>query len=285
MCFINLISLLLTIACSTSIALILKYSSVNKGNPILLISGNYFIASVIGIILFFVEPNAGHSLSTLLFGAVIGGIFVFSFFSFAKSIDVAGTALSTLSSRISLFIPVILSIIFFNEEPELIHVFGFALAGLTIYLFSQSLKRDKSRTITSKDSAFLLVLMIGIGIGDFTMKIFQHTQPIAEKQFFIFSIFFFSFIYSFGFVLLKKIPFDKRTILSGGILGVPNILSSIFLIAALESIEAILVYPLVNIGIILFTAIFAYLIWHESLNRLGIISLITGLASIILLTL
>lgn len=251
----------------------------------MLISSNYFVAALIGFVLFISEPGSDYSLFTFLFGGIMGAVFVFSFFSFSKSIDVAGTALSTLSSRISLFIPVILSIIFFGESPSYLQIIGFAVTGLTIYIFYLSLRRDKTKTITLIDYGYLLVLMVGIGFADFSMKIFQQTQPIIEKQFFIFSIFFFAFVYSFGIILIKKIPFEKKTIISGAVLGVPNVFSSVFLIGALENIEAILVYPVVNIGIILLTAVLAFIIWKESLSRMGIISLITGLISIILLTL
>lgn len=280
-----MISLILTIACSTSIALILKYSSVNKGNPVLLLASNYFIASVIGFILFLIEPNSEYSFSTIIYGAVLGFIFVFSFFSFTKSIDAAGTALSTLSSRISLFIPVVLSIIFFGEVPTTANLFGFFFTIITIYLFYLSLKRDKSRTLKPMDFFYLASVMVGIGLADFSMKFFQQTKPMEEKQFFITSIFFFAFIYSFGVVLYKRIPLKKKTILSGGILGIPNVFSSVFLIGALQSIAAILVYPVVNIGVILLTALFAYMFWKESINRLGLFSLLTGLIAIILLTL
>ncbi|MDZ7765726.1 MAG: hypothetical protein U5K00_15130 [Melioribacteraceae bacterium] len=280
-----MISLLLTIACSTSIALILKYSSVNKGNSILLIASNYLVASIIGFVMFMIEPEAKFSFSSLIFGAVIGTVFVSSFFAFSKSIDVAGTALSTLSSRISLFIPVALSILLYSEIPTFFNLLGFAFAGITIYLFYLSLRHNKTRTITLKDILYLAGLMIGIGIGDFSMKVFQQTHPIVEKQFFIFSIFFFAFIYCFIIIFVKKIPLKRHTILSGSVLGVPNVLSSVFLIAALETIPGILVYPLVNIGVILLTALLAFIIWREKIDRLGLFSLFTGVVTIVLLTL
>jgi len=279
-----MISLILTIACSTSIALILKYSSVNRGNPILLLASNYFIASLIGAVFFFTEPNSTHSFQTVIYGAILGFLFVFSFFSFTKSIEVAGTALSTLSSRISLFIPVAFSIFLFNETPTTLNLIGFVFTAITIYLFYLSLRKDKSRSLKPIDFFFLASVMIGIGFADFSMKVFQQTRPLEEKQFFITSIFFFAFVYSGSIVLLKKIRLNKKTIVSGSILGIPNVLSSVFLIGALESIAAIIVYPIVNIGIILFTTILAYLFWKESLNRLGVLSLLTGLISIILLT-
>lgn len=232
-----------------------------------------------------IEPDAKFSFSSLIFGAVIGTVFVSSFFAFSKSIDVAGTALSTLSSRISLIIPVALSILLYSEIPTLYNLFGFAFTGITIYLFYLSLRHDKTRTISLKDFLYLGGLMIGIGIGDFSMKVFQQTHPIVEKQFFIFSIFFFAFIYCVTIIFIKKIPLKRHTILSGSVLGVPNVLSSVFLIAALETIPGILVYPLINIGVILLTALLAFLIWREKIDRLGLLSLFTGLIAIVLLTL
>ncbi len=280
-----MISLILTITCSTSIALILKFSSVNKGNSILLLASNYFVAAIIGFILFKIEPMSEYSLRTFLFGGILGSLFVASFFAFSKAIDAAGTALSTLSSRISLVIPVVLSIILFNEQPTLFNIGGFVLTGITIYLFYLSLRRDKTRSLQIKDFIYLAGVLIGIGLADFSMKVFQQTQPIAEKQFFIFSIFFFAFIYCIIIVLYKKIPFNRKTVLSGFVLGVPNVFSSVFLIGALESIEAILVYPIVNVSIILLTTIVAYLIWKEKVDRLGILSLLSGIIAIIFLTL
>lgn len=280
-----MISLLLTIACSTSIALILKYSSVNKGNSILLLASNYFIAAVIAFILFLADPNSGYSFTVLIWGALLGLVFVFSFFSFTKSIDAAGAALSTLSSRISLFIPVAFSIIFFGEIPSSANIVGFIFTAITIYLFYLSLRRDTTKSLKPGDYFFLAAVMVGIGIADFSMKIFQQTRPDEEKQFFITTIFFFAFLYSFGIVLFKKIPLNKKTIASGGVLGIPNVFSSVFLIGALQSIVAILVYPIVNIGVILFTALLAYLFWKENITRLGMLSLVTGLISIVLLTL
>ena len=280
-----MIFLFLTILCSTSIALILKYSSVNKGNSILLLASNYLSASVIGFVLFIIERGATFSIESLLFGAGLGSIFVFAFFAFSESVGKAGTALSTVSSRLSVFIPILLSIIFFNEEPGLIQLTGFVFTFITIILFYLSLRRDKTKNIKPADYFFLFALLIGIGIADFSLKIFQSLRPPSDKQFFIFSIFFFAFIYTASLVFIKSISFNKKTFSSGIILGVPNVFSSIFLLAALENMKAIVIYPTANIGIILLTAISAFLIWKEKLNRLAKFSLFTGIISIILLNL
>ena len=278
-----MISLLLTIVCSTSVALILKYSSVKKGNPIVLLAGNYFVAAVIGVILFITNISATYSFGSLLFGAVLGGLFVFSFFAFSRAIDTAGTALSTTASRLSVFIPVLLSVFIYGEQPEVFHLIGFAFTVVTIILFYLSLRRDKTRRITASDYVYLFALLLGIGIGDFCMKVFQNTLPQTDKNFFVFSIFLFAFLYSFAIVIIKKISIERGTLLSGSFLGIPNVFASIFLLGSLEKLSAIIVYPTANAGIIILTAISAYLIWKEEISHLAKISILTGIVSIVLL--
>ncbi len=112
-----MLPLLLTILCSTSIALILKHSDTKQGNPIVLLAGNYLTASVIGLILMLLKDSS-HSFETLIFGALLGFLFVASFFAFAKAVAIAGTALATISSRLSVIIPIIFSIIIFDEQPS-----------------------------------------------------------------------------------------------------------------------------------------------------------------------
>jgi hypothetical protein len=65
---------------------------------------------------------------------------------------------------------------------------------------------------------------------------------------------------------------------------VPNVFSTIFLLAALSQLPAILVYPAINIGIILFTAIGAYTLWREGMNKPGIAALISGVLAILFLS-
>jgi drug/metabolite transporter (DMT)-like permease len=69
------------------------------------------------------------------------------------------------------------------------------------------------------------------------------------------------------------------------VLGVPNVFSTIFLLAALSLLPAILVYPFMNVGIILFTTVGAFLIWKEKLNRWGVLALASGLLAILFLSL
>lgn len=279
-----MIPLILTILCSTSIALLLKYNDMQKGHPILLLAGNYMIASVISFGMMIRDANATFYAPTLIFGALLAILFVFSFFAFARAVTAAGTALAATSSRLSAVIPVFLSMAIYNEQPTAFQFYGFLFAFVTIVLFYLSIRRMSRGTLQFKDYFYLFAVLTGIGCGDFCIKVFQQSRPISEKPLFLFSIFTFSFLYTLLIIYFQKISIEKRTFLRGIILGVPNIFSTFFLIGALVQLPAIIVYPATNIGIILLTTISAVMFMHERLNRFGILALLSGIVSIYLLT-
>jgi drug/metabolite transporter (DMT)-like permease len=274
--------LVLTIACSTSITLILKQNDIRQGDTILLLAANYLVASLISLIVLLGTPEMPGSSATLLFGALLGIFFVGSFFAFAKAVCIAGTALAAVSSRLSVIIPIVLSIFFFHEIPAIRHDIGFILTILTILLFYVSLKSESKNRLRGMDTFYLLAVLVGIGINDFAMKIFEQCLPASEKPFFLFSIFSFSFLYTAVFILLNKIRLETSTALRGAVLGIPNIFSTFFLLGALSRLPAILVYPSVNMGVILLTTLGAAVIWKEKLNGYGRWALVTGLTAILL---
>jgi drug/metabolite transporter (DMT)-like permease len=277
--------LLLTILCSTSIALILKYSDTKKGEPIVLLAGNYLVASLIALNLLIFNESKLFSLQTLIFGAGLGLLFVLSFFAFAKAISFAGTGLATTSSRLSVIIPILLSIILYNEVPNKFHIVGFVFTIITFFLFYLSVRGNHKDGEGLLKYLFLLAVFVGIGINDFAMKVFKSWRSEQEEPFFVFFIFSSAFIYSIAYIIFRKVKVTRQTANWGLVLGVPNVFSTIFLLGALSLLPAILVYPLMNVGIIVFTTLLAFLIWKEKLNRWGVLALTSGLIAILFLSL
>ena len=277
--------LILTILCSTSISLILKYSDTKKGEPIVLLAGNYFVASVISLILLFIKDDPQFSFLTFLFGITLGLFFVLSFFAFAKAISYAGTGLATTSSRLSVIIPILLSIILYHEIPSELQLLGFLFTILTFFLFYFSIRGNHKDGEGILKYLFLIAVFIGIGINDFAMKVFQSWRPVEEEPFFVLFIFSSAFIYSSAYIIINKIKVVPHTAYWGLTLGLPNVFSTVFLLGALSILPGILVYPLINVGIIVLTTLLAFLIWKEKLNRWGILALISGILAILFLSL
>jgi len=279
-----MIPLILTILCSTSITLLLKHNDEKRGNAIVLLMSNYFVATLICLILLFLAPNSNFSITTLVFGALLALMFVFSFFIFTKAVAVAGAALASVSARLSVIIPIILSMLIYSEQPNKKQFLGFLFALITILLFYNSLKNVSHKKLKIMDYSYLILLLIGIGLNDFCMKIFQHWRPETEQPLFLFSIFTFAFVYTFIYILVKQIKLQRETIVRGAVLGIPNIFSSFFLLGALAQLPAIIVYPVSNISIILLTTLGAAVIWKERLNMFGKLALVVGIVAILFLS-
>lgn len=275
-----MINLILTILCSTTIALILKFNDTKQGNGLVLLLGNYLVASIIAGYFLSGNNNVEYELPLLVFGLLMGFMFVASFFLFTQAVKVAGVSLSTVSARISVTIPILFSVIFYNEIPNSLQIIGILFTLLTIGFFYISLKSKNKEKQQKGLYLFLFLLFAGIGLGDFGMKIFENNFSLDNKSFFLFLIFFSAFIYTFVAIRIKNIKIDKKTFILGMLLGIPNIFSSFFLIEALNKIEAIIVYPVANIGIIILTSIFAVIFFKEKLNKYEIIGIITGALSI-----
>jgi drug/metabolite transporter (DMT)-like permease len=269
--------------CSSSIALILKYNDERDGNTLVLLAGNYFIAAIISFGFIVTDQGAILSLETFIFGVLLALLFVASFFAFAKAVSAAGTALATVSSRLSVIVPLLLSIIIYREKPSLYQFIGIIIAILTIILFYFSLKTDSSRKLHFMDYFYLLAVLIGIGLNDFAMKVFHQWRPLSEKPYFIMIIFSAATVYTFIAIWIKKIPLDRIVLTRGGILGVPNMFSTFFILLALAQLPAIIVYPMTNIGIILLTTVGAAFLWKEKLNSYGKLALMSGMIAIIFL--
>jgi drug/metabolite transporter (DMT)-like permease len=82
---------------------------------------------------------------------------------------------------------------------------------------------------------------------------------------------------------LTNFRFEKETYKIGLLLGIPNALSIHFILVALGQLPAIVVFPIQNIGVIVFTAVSAYLIWREKINNYGLIAVLFGIIAIVLL--
>ena len=275
--------ILLTILCSSSIALILKYNAARKNQPVVMLMGNYFIASIISAIMIFIKGNAEYSNEALLYGLILGPLFIGSFFIFAKAVEFAGTALATVSSRLSVVIPVFLVVVFFGEIPNTQIYLGFSLTILTIILFYLSLNHENSGVDDKKKYLFLIGVLLFIGVNDFSMKFFQLLRTSGEESFFVYMIFTTAFIVGIAVIFKRKIKIEKSEFLTGIVLGIPNYFSTVFLLAALSTLPAMIVYPVINIGVIMVTTLAAYIIFKEKLNYFGIAALILGTVAIILL--
>ena len=205
-----MLDLVFTIISSTAIAIILKINSNKKGSSLVLLSGNYLSASVIGLILFFADQNSSSSAELVPLGILLAILFVGSIFAFSKSVSLSGAAISTVSSRLSVLVPIILSMLIYKEYPNVFQIIGLLLTIITIILFYLSLNNNTNKTESKNKFIYLVAILIGIGVADFFMKIFRENWTATDKPLFLFWIFFFSFLITSSLMLKQKNKIDYK---------------------------------------------------------------------------
>lgn len=246
------ISVFFSICIANLLKLYQKHSNVNFLNIFI---GNYFIASIFSII------QNKLSFTLILHWDIIlaifnGVLFLLSFYVFQKNIKVNGISLSVSIMRIALIIPTLLSVIVFNE---LINSYKYYVIGILLISILFLSKHDKQI-----NPLWLFLLFILSGIIDFSMKIFD-IYGINSSSMFLFILFLSALITNLLTIIFKKIRFSTRDFINGLILGVPNQLTSLYLLKALSQIPGTIVYPVHASSIIVFSILSDLIIWKERL--------------------
>ncbi len=277
-----MIDLVLSILCSAAIVLILKADHSGGGERWWLLAGNYATAALSGWLLALGKFTAWPSLQISLLALILSGAFVLSFYLLSKSVAAAGASLSAVSSRLSVLIPVFFSIFFFGEGLGLEKLLGLAFALATFLFFALAMQNGEH---SEKRKLWpLIAVFFSLGLTDFSMKLFQELQNAGEKPLFLAILFSGAFLLTLLISIIQRLPFHRRSFALGLLLGFPNLFSSWFLIGALEQFPAVMVFPAVNVGIILATALASAFIWKEIPNRWGRLAIVSGIAGIIFLS-
>ncbi|MDF2673778.1 MAG: hypothetical protein K0R09_2043 [Clostridiales bacterium] len=304
-----MIYLILAILCSSSIALILKYSENRSMNRLAVTTFNYFTAFMVSLIMIVLKPSVylniqEFSLSSLesdfynvilkgnglfsegssfiwavFLGLVTGVFFFLSFIYYQKSVNENGASLSGTFGKLGILIPMLVSIFIWKELPNALQWIGIFLAITSILMVNLSFN---SKTPAKINPTLILLFLFG-GIAEFQNKLFQKYTIIEYKDIFLFCVFFTSFIISLVYTIRSKDKVKVRDILVGLLVGIPNLFSSYFLILALDLIPTSVAFPLYSAGSIIFISLGSLILYKERLtlkNKLAIFLVIIALVLI-----
>ncbi len=274
-----MLDLALSVFCSSLIFVIFKLFEVYKIQTLYAIITNYVVACIVGLIfyegtLFIYEiPNTPWFGPTLLLGI----LFILVFNIMARSSQQNGVGVTSVATKMSLVIPVVLGIFLYNEQLSLLKIIGIVIALVAVYFTSV-----KKNSLAIKKDALILpfLVFLGSGIIDSSIKYFQETK-LSTSEFPLFSSTVFAAAATTGifFILMKSfknsLKVNFRNILGGITLGIPNYFSIFFLLRALQhkSLNSASVFTINNVAIVMFSTLLGILLFKEQLsikNWLGI---------------
>lgn len=278
-----MVYLLISIVASVAISVLLKRGEGTGHDRLVVTASNYISATLLAGGIWLLRGAVWPSWSTLLLGVAGGFFYAISLVLWMQAIRRAGIAMSTAALRMSVALPVALSMVLFGEVPSLNQGLGIVFTLLAIVLITLS-GRATGDGVTESAAVLLLLVFLTGGGAYATLKLFTELCPAPEKEALLTLIFLSALIMSWVTVAFGKHRFRRADIANGLAIGTCNVTSNGMVLLALQTVPGVLAFPFVNTSVLLSTAFLGTVVWRERPGGFGYLSIAASIIAIVLLT-
>ena len=339
--------LVCAILSSSAVALILKYAESRALRRLPVVAANYLAASVLSVLLaggalfpggvpddmagaFLAEAGGvfsgdgrfsavGSTGWAVLWGVPAGLLYFLGLVSIQRSIRESGVGLTGAFSKSAILIPILVSVLLWQERPTAAQWVGIALTFCAIALSQSGKKIDGSARVGTG----LILMFLAVGSAELSNKVFQQYALPLYKELFLFTVFFTAFLIAAAALLKSRqdptedrpsqphpaplrcgegefgsfsVPekarmrlpeWKKQPILGefliGLLVGIPNLFSSYFLLQAFATLNASVVFPLYSAGSIVLITIGGVALFGERPARRELAAIAIVLTAIVLM--
>lgn len=291
-----MLNLSLSIIASTLIALVFKsFDRFEKVNLFQAIVVNYWVCVILGIAVLGESPVTATTFEAPWFpGAVLLGMFfIGTFYIIGLTIATFGVAISAVTQRMSLVVPVIIAFLYYNEDLNWIKGIGIVLALLSVWLTNVKSTESKAEKSEKRNWFIWLLPVFLFTASGFVEAVLQYLQRSyfddSSSSQLPFTILLFGTAAVIGLVVLiinfirtRKV-INYQSILGGIALGIPNLASIYFLLKVLGEMEGSVVFPINNVAVLVLVGIIAYFAFKENLSKINILGILMAVLAILLI--
>lgn len=290
-----MIYLILTIIFTSCLTLAFKVLGRYQISSLQAIVFNYITCVVIGSLV-----NKGYPMEAirsqapwLWWGILMGIFFIVLFNVIAFTAIHLGVAVSSVANKLSLVIPFLFTIFFYGESSTWIKWLGVFTALAAVVMTCWPHREIQGSSLKPERGWVLVVpavLFIGSGVLDALVTHVDKAFLDETNKDAYFIVAFSTAAVLGGLFLLYRLAtgrekFDPRAILGGVCIGFPNYFSVWCLIKVLGEYEgnSSAIFPIINIGIVLFSTLVAYFAFREKLSKLNWTGIALAVAAILLM--
>jgi len=221
---------------------------------------------------------------------LMGTVFISLFNLIGVTTQRIGVAVASVANKLSLVIPFIFSVILYNEALTVFKIAGIAVALIAVVLTCYPKKKEEGHVREAWLYLLPVIVFIASGLLD-TMIKYVEQGYLNERNQDEYLITAFSMAASLGTVTLiinlirGKTRLGYKGVLSGIMIGVPNYFSIWFLLQVLKQYagNSSAIFPINNMGIVLFSAVMAWLMFKERLSLINWMGILLAMGSIALI--
>lgn len=212
-------------------------------------------------------------------GVCNGVLYLVSFLLLQWNVRKNGVVLSSTFMKLGLLVTMVVSVCLYREIPNGLQIIGFLIAVAAIVLMNY---RKEERNSTGYKAGLVWLLLCG-GMADAMSKIFEESGVPGMGDAFLFFTFFAALGLCFALMLLQGQRPGKWEVLFGLMIGIPNFFSSKFLLRSLQSIPAVIAYPVYSVAGILMVTLAGIVLFRERLEKRQWVALALILGALVLL--
>lgn len=290
-----MIYLVLTVLIITSFFVIFKLFALYEVHTFTAVVLNYGVCVLTGLIYYGYDNTASltYELDNIwYYAALLGVFFISGFYLMAHASQKVGMAMSTLASKLSMLIPIVVSLMLWNQGKEYpITVYlGLLLAIVSVFVITITGK--KGAKLSSSNLVLLLLVLLTSGAVDGVLSYVNTVYNHVHFQY-VFPIYAFLVAFILGSsILLVREPnqlknISKLTLIGGTILGVINYFSLVVLMKTLSAFnhDASVVFPYINLSVIIVSTFIGVLVFKEKIDFKKMIGIVLAVVSIALISL
>jgi drug/metabolite transporter (DMT)-like permease len=234
----------------------------------------FFVALIVALAVGIPTFN-GLSLLTLIVGICYGVSLYFAQFFLIRAISEGNTSVSTLVYSCGFLGPTLFSVLRYGEDISVFQILGIALIVVSFVV-----TLDKGGITSKKWFLYIFMAVLCNALCGICQKIFAMSEFKAEQSGFMIIVFLSGTVAAFIFapkkLKLPTRPFLLTSFSSGAVLGALNMLN----VYLSKKLPGSIVFPCVNSGGIIFSAILAWILLREKLSTRKIIGLVLGIIAI-----
>lgn len=295
-----MIYLILAILFSTGVFVAMRLFESFKLDNHQALMWNYVFATATGFIVCEKFDTLPQLVAESWFGLsfLTGFWFIFTYLLMAASTQRSGVTVTSLSSKISVVLPILAGVIFFGESLNFVAIMGIVLALVALVLVvggrgqSTDSGRDDVHIVSTNGKGMITALLpvfifFGTGTGDILMKITEQQHTGGDMGFMIAFIYFVALVFGIIIVVIDiirgKSKWKWKNAIGGIMLGVINYFSTYCVMNAMRFFDNVVLFPIYNIGVVSLTALIGWIAFKEKLTWKNYLGLAIAIIAVILI--
>lgn len=275
-----MLNLILAIVCSAMISVLMRIGEKHSKSGLAMLAMNYLMCAVLGWAFTGVGqlfPAVEGLRATLGLGVIGGVLFLGAFMLLQWNISKNGVVLPATFMKLGVLVPTVMAIAVFGESPKITQLLGIAAAICAIFMI-----QGRGDGHTGSVAGLVFLLLVG-GLADAMSKIYEVFGQAQLQDHYLLYVFGVALILCIVLCIVRRQKPGLADVAFGLLLGVPNYLSSRFLLLSLSEIPAVVAYPSFSVGTIVLVAVSGAVLFKEKLSKRKLAALGVILAALVLL--